>query len=291
MQSAENAAPQRAAPSKAEQIAWLGKLTKSNAGPAERSRVRDCLEAFDWGTVWHALKAAKKIACAGECAALIAAKIDCVQTVPSGKRSYYIKALEAAAIAAGSSMKPHMEEILQRALLPEQEPRWDDDDFDYDAYDGASNTRDCARGVLRDLRAHVTEAQAQCVIAKLEDASPGVRAAALDVATHCLPGSFVTPAVVRLILLCSRDPKVLVRDEAVSALQCCIGFEWRYSKRSVLSGLATSRADHDACKARLLELRHDEAKQVRDTVKDALEMLEYREGGGSEGGGSDSGGD
>ena len=229
--STENSAPQHtaSAASKAEQVAWLGKLTKTSAGPAGRARVRACLATGDWELVWHALKAAKKIGSAAECADLIVDKIAGIQVVPSAKRTYYMKALEAAGTAAGGAMKPHMDFLLSLALRPE--PNFDDDHrVDYNILDGMQEANSCARSLLSGLSAHVTEALAQSAFAKLDDPSAEVRVAAL--ATTTALKRFVTGAIIQKIIHCSRDADDKVRSEAAFSLENCMGFEWRFHKSS-----------------------------------------------------------
>ena len=101
-----------------------------------------------------------------------------------------------------------------------------------------------------------------------------VRAAALEVASTAME-KFAAPKI-GLFLEASRDEDEVVRAAAVYAIERCVGLDWKFKKHNFV-GLATKRADHDACKARLLEMRTDESEDVRIDVADALEMLGYEE--------------
>ena len=96
--------------------------------------MRRCLQDGDWEIKWQALKAATKAGCAAGCADLLAQQIDFAKDA-KGKSTYFEKALLAALKAAGPAIKPFVDSILSRAMMPEpkrQDIDAADSDFDDD---------------------------------------------------------------------------------------------------------------------------------------------------------------
>lgn len=271
----ENASPHGG--TKAAELAFLDKLTKAKAGEAQaQARIRAGLarQGVDWEVTWHALKAAKKVGCAASCADLLVDLLDAVHLVPSAKMTYFERALQTVIEAAGAAMAPHVNAILSRTLTPVKE--FDPNDSDQEAADAeferTLHTSSAARSALSSLAGLITREQADEVFGKLDDSSADVRAAALDVATSAMK-RFAEPIIPK-ILECSRDTDEILRVKAVDGLERCIGYGWEFKKTgSYGQGIAKTRDDHDACKARLLEMRSDASEDVRDAVKDAFTML------------------
>ena len=121
---------------------------------------------------------------------------------------------------------------------------------------------------------YISNTQAESTFAKLDDRSPQIRAAALQVCSSAMQSS----ASLRIdaFLAASRDPDSLVWSAAADAFQSAIGFDWKFRKEP-LAGFAKTRAEHNACKEALLALRADPSSKVRDTVRDVLELLDYKE--------------
>jgi hypothetical protein len=276
--STENANPHGGF-DKAAELSFLDKLTKSKATAADRNRIRAGLQPnSDWQITWHALRAAKKVGCASSCTDLFVGLIDVVHTVPTSKQTYFERALVAAIGAAGDdAMKPHVDAILRRALIPEKRFDPDDSDDSDGEFERILSTTSCARQVLADLSSVITQTQAHSAFQKLDDPSAEVRAAALDVTTGAM-ARFAEPLIPK-ILECSRDADEVLRATAVNGLERCIGFFWDFRKTkklgSALQGIAKSCVDHDACKARLLEMRSDPSTEVRQVVRDSLDSLSY----------------
>ena len=92
----------RAAPALPEIVSQLGRARDTSNG---------------WNLAWKALKALKTAGVAAQVPADIIAAIDVVATAPSNKRHNVETALNAAAVAAGDAITPHLSQVLRHVWL------------------------------------------------------------------------------------------------------------------------------------------------------------------------------
>ena len=137
-----------------------------------------------------------------------------------------------------------------------------------------------ARPVLSAASKQITEAQASRCFDLLRTAPTAAgRAAAVEVCSTALKRFASTCGRLDAIIATSRDESASVRAAAVHALEHCVGLSFEYKKNSAASfAIASTRADHNRCTERLLELRADECESVRELVDEALQVLAYKEG-------------
>lgn len=269
MMNAENAAPQ--IDRRMEQLDKLTKKSSSGAIPF----ILESLSSSGWEEKWHALKAVKRCGAIDEkLAEMLVKTLDTVYLAPTSKQTYYSRALDGALVSAGDLIAPHVAAIMQRALEPADNSNLDDDGDE--EFERQLITAGASRTALASISKQITEEQAARCFLSLKASAAEERAAALEICTTAAK-RFATPHL-NSIVAASRDDDELVRAAAADALERCAGLSFEYNKGSAGFCIAQTRAEHQMCTGRLLELmREDPSEIVRENALDALNMLGYKE--------------
>ena len=253
-------------------IELLKKLVKGGSNlqnaDAAAAHIRELFKhTSNFDVQLHALKAASKVpGAAVKCADLLFAAIDKVSAVKTTKQLIFETGLGEAMEAAGAAMAPYVDAILNKAL---QAP---DCTCNEDALEAWGTTNGAARMALSAVWNHVTEAHLAKVLVATRDADACTRAVAIECLTTGMQ-RFASDHV-DMVLYASNDHDELVRVEAVHSLERCIGVNWQFKRAGNLK-IAKTRAEHDACKERLLVMRKDKDEEVRMSVKDSLTTLDF----------------
>ena len=272
--SAENSTPQQA------ELERLDKLTKKSGDISITLILNSLSAASSWEVKWHALKAVKRCGVVNELVVnQLVEALDGIHRVPSGKQTYYERALDGALVQAGALISPHIDAIITRALENPDDSNLDDDADE--EFERILTTASASRSALASVAKHITKEQAdRCFDSLRSAATAGERAAAVEVCTTALK-RFASPHL-DAIVAASRDEDEIVRATAADALERCAGLSFDY-KRGAGYGVAQTRAEHQLITSRLLEMRTDSSKVVRENVSGALSILGYKEDGGADG--------
>ena len=276
--------------------AALDTLTKA-ACPEAADLIAAALRTGEATTRWKALKALNKIGetAVREHAKLILSQVTTLQDCPANKRSYFVKALTAAAALMGDAATPHLPIVLDLILKPHAPLEIDD--------------RPQASAKAR-LKANLARQRHNEAAAAANDADDDDARVAVDVLAHCgVHAMAVVPALAtacegsdaavrekaRMALtslspmICGQDADILrtllpnlassamhdddesARNAAVYALGAALG--------ALCDAEATTRKEAIALRAEfeppLRALAEDAVESVRNAAKDELEDREW----------------
>ena len=181
--------------------AALDTLTKA-ACPEAADLIAAALRTGEATTRWKALKALNKIGetAVREHAKLILSQVTTLQDCPANKRSYFVKALTAAAALMGDAATPHLPIVLDLILKPHAPLEIDE--------------RPQASAKAR-LKANLARQRHNEAAAAANDADDDDARVAVDVLAHC---GVHAMAVVPALATACEGPEAAVREKARMAL-------------------------------------------------------------------------